>query len=223
MATERAYGYKAAAGLVKYRGVVLDGNGKLAYPTTDGDKIFGLTTDDVTSGKVGNAQRSGQAYAEVSEALSAGDLLRALKTTGKLEKAEATATLNSTNANADLTFTAQHKFQGGDGDEISVELKDPSGNNKSLSITVNGKQITVSLATDGSGAITSTAAQIKTAIDGDADASDLVSVAVEGDGSGVVDAIAQTFLSGGNGAFCTALEAATADGDIIRVDIGGVA
>lgn len=106
------------------------------------------------------------------------------------------ATLDSTASDADLTITAKSKHIGSD--KISVELVDPAASSASLTVTVTGRKISISLATDGTSAITTTAAQVKTAIDGDADASALVTVALETAGTGVVDAIAETSLDGQN-------------------------
>lgn len=225
--SDRAYGFRPAAELAMYRGVVIDANGKAAYPTQDGDHIFGLTTEAITAdqlakSKVVNVQREGKAFATVGEAVSIGDLLRAVKTTGKLEKAAASVLMDSDNAKSDITFTVTRKYQGATGDEINVTFTDPGGNNQPLAITVAHYDINVSLATDGAGAITSTAAEIVAAIAADAAAADLVVGTPEGDGSGVVKAIAKSYLTGGIGAVAVAREAATADGDQVEVDLGGV-
>ncbi len=115
----------------------------------------------------------------------------------------ATTTMNSTNANADVTFT-DARATAGTGvftQGVEVVFADPGANSQPLSVAVTddgaNKLITVSLATDGSGAITSTANDIKTAVDGNTTAAALVSTAVEGDGTGVAEAIAQQTLSGG--------------------------
>ncbi|MEV0234490.1 M14 family metallopeptidase [Nonomuraea sp. NPDC050786] len=50
------------------------------------------------------------------------------------------------------------------GNDLAVELADPGVPGRPLRVTVNGKIITVSLATDGSGAPASTAAQVAAAI-----------------------------------------------------------
>ncbi|RVX38589.1 zinc carboxypeptidase [Nonomuraea polychroma] len=50
------------------------------------------------------------------------------------------------------------------GNDLAVELVDPGAPGRALQVTVNGKLITVSLATAGSGAVTSTAAQVAAAI-----------------------------------------------------------
>ncbi|MEV0592883.1 M14 family zinc carboxypeptidase [Nonomuraea cavernae] len=52
------------------------------------------------------------------------------------------------------------------GNDLAVELVTPGAPDRPLQVTVNGKQITVSLATDGSGVVTSTAAQVAAAISG---------------------------------------------------------
>ncbi|MEW9548241.1 M14 family zinc carboxypeptidase [Nonomuraea sp. NPDC050783] len=50
------------------------------------------------------------------------------------------------------------------GNDLAVELVDPGAPGRALQVTVNGKLITVALATDASGALTSTAAQVVAAI-----------------------------------------------------------
>lgn len=111
-----------------------------------------------------------------------------------------TASLLSTNltgANNDLTFTAV--TAGVAGDNITIEYIDPSANDEPLAISVTGDAIEVTLATDGGGVITSTASQIKTAIEADAGAAALVSVALKtgNTGAGIVTALAATNLAGG--------------------------
>lgn len=105
-----------------------------------------------------------------------------------------TATLDSTNVDADLTFTTKSTHHGSK--VVSVALVDPSAVSQPLTISVTNEAISVSLATDAGGAITSTAAEIKTAIEADADANALVTVALETAGAGVVEAIAATNLVG---------------------------
>jgi hypothetical protein len=93
------------------------------------------------------------------------------------------------------------KVHGQAGNMIAVVLKDPGAASQALSVSVSGSVITVSLATDGASAITSTASDVITAVNGDADASALVSAANEGasNGTGVVVAVAETHLAGGVG------------------------
>ena len=115
------------------------------------------------------------------------------------------ASISIGTGSAGLTFVAQ--TDGIAGNEISVRLKNPGAASQALAVTVSGKAITVSLATNGSGEVTSTAALIKTAIEANTDANALVEVsgADDGDGTpggssigtGVVTPSATTRLQGG--------------------------
>lgn len=104
-----------------------------------------------------------------------------------------------------LTFTA--KAYGVDGNLISVEYVDPGAFSQALSVSVFNSAITISLATGADpGAITSTAAEVKAAVDASIAAAKLVSVAiytadtgVADDGSGVVTAMALALLENGAG------------------------
>lgn len=111
--------------------------------------------------------------------------------------ATAELTTSLTGSDNDLVFTSL--LYGAAGNAITVEYVDPGENDASLSIEVNGTAIVVNLATDSGGLITSTAAEITTAIEADAAADALVSVANSGgdDGSGVVTALAETALADG--------------------------
>lgn len=134
-------------------------------------------------------------------------------------------TMNSTNANGDVIYTAT--VIGSVGNNIKVEHKDPGIVSSALSITVIGTDISVQLATDASGAITSTATEVKAAIDGDAAAVELVTTTVEGDGTGIVSVSPLTNLSGGTDTFPMLVAEANslnktptevADGVIIQAD-----
>lgn len=91
----------------------------------------------------------------------------------------ATGSIPSNNA---LTWAA--KLYGALGNDISVHLKDPGANNATLSIAVSGKAIVASLATGSTGAITTTAAQLKTAIEANTAANALVGVTHTGASTG---------------------------------------
>jgi hypothetical protein len=106
------------------------------------------------------------------------------------------ATLDSTPADSDLTFTTKSTHHGSK--PVTVTFTDPGSASQSLTITVDNEDIDVSLATSTGSAITSTAALVLAAITGDADANALVSVAMETSGTGIVEAIAQTTLAGQN-------------------------
>jgi len=98
-----------------------------------------------------------------------------------------------------ITWTASSSYPGTEGNAITVALVDPSANNAALSVSVTGTAITVSLATGVAGAIESTAAEVMAAIEGNAAASALVTVADTGTsaGTGVVAAVAASNLTGG--------------------------
>jgi len=107
----------------------------------------------------------------------------------------ASVKIDCTNANSDITYTA--RAEGASGNSISITYVDPLANDQTLSVTTSGRDITVNLATDSGGNITSTATEVASAVTSNAIASKLVSVAVEGDGSGVVEAKAKTNLASG--------------------------
>lgn len=73
-----------------------------------------------------------------------------------------------------LTWTAA--TAGVAGNQIGIHLRNPATADATLSVSVSGTTITVNLATDGSNAITSTAANVITAIEASTAASALVSV-----------------------------------------------
>lgn len=118
---------------------------------------------------------------------------------------QASKTVNPTGDDNALTFTAV--AYGTDGNSLQIEYLDPGANSQSLAVTVyNRQKISVSLATNGSGTITSTATLVKAAIEADPIASDLVTVAIDtsdtgvaDDGSGVVTAMALAAFTGGAG------------------------
>lgn len=82
-----------------------------------------------------------------------------------------------------MTWAAVKAGEVGNG--ITIIQQDPQANSQSLAISVSEKTINISLATDVSGVITTTADDIKTAVEADADASALVTVAYSGTGAGL--------------------------------------
>jgi hypothetical protein len=113
-------------------------------------------------------------------------------------------------SNNAITFTANKA--GTAGNDIKVALIDPAGNSQSLSVTVEGTYIKVSLATDGAGAITSTPATIIAAIAASPAAATLVTADDTGESTGAVAvaAVAATALSGGTAADVAVCEAGEA-------------
>lgn len=110
-------------------------------------------------------------------------------------KAALTTALAGTND--DLVFTALKR--GPWGNAISVTYVDPGGVSATLSVVVEGFKITVNLGR-ASSAINTTASALSTAVTANADASQLVSIAnaAGNDGTGLVTALAETFLAGGS-------------------------
>ena len=85
------------------------------------------------------------------------------------------------------------------GNQVTVKYTDPLDVNQVLAVSVIGSAIDVSLATDASGVITSTAALVITAVNANVDAAALVTAAnwSTSDGSGVLVAQRALSLSGG--------------------------
>ncbi|MBU1740486.1 MAG: flagellar hook-basal body complex protein, partial [Proteobacteria bacterium] len=98
-------------------------------------------------------------------------------------------------ADNDLTFTAVN--YGGEGQNITLAYLDPGAPNQALAVSVTGDAITTSLATDAGGVITSTAAQVLAALNGDPAAAALVTTTLASPtGGGLVPAMAATNLAG---------------------------
>jgi phage tail protein X len=102
-------------------------------------------------------------------------------------------------ANNDLVFTA--RGSGTLDETTTIRYVDPAANNQTLSVAVVGRAITVNLATGAGGAITSTGATVRDAINGSAAASALVFAAnaAANDGTGLVTAMAATPLASSGG------------------------
>lgn len=111
----------------------------------------------------------------------------------------ASLVIASETANADLTFTA--KAAGLAGNDLSIELLDPQAESQTLEVVISdGTKIEVYLATNdqGGGTIISTSGQVAAAVNAHPAARLLMTAAAEGDGTGVVAAVAHTHLAGGN-------------------------
>ena len=102
------------------------------------------------------------------------------------------------------TGTSQVKFEakedsGASGNEITITTIKPSTNNAALSVSVTGKAITISLATDGSSVATSTAANVIAAVNASTAASALVTAlfVAGSSGAGLYAVHGSTALEGG--------------------------
>jgi len=99
-------------------------------------------------------------------------------------------------SNNAILFTALEA--GSAGEEVSIALIDPSGNNQALAVSIDGNAIKISLATSAEGAITSTAAQVISAVNEHLVAKELVHAANYGTSTGAaaVAAVAEAALDG---------------------------
>lgn len=120
-----------------------------------------------------------------------------IKDVSRVGRAFASLSTNLANAtNNDLVFTAN--VAGGGGNNIRVRYVDPGGTTATLSVSVSGNDITVNLGRAAS-AINSTGQNVMDAVNAHAGASALVTASLKAanDGTGLVDALAFTALSGG--------------------------
>lgn len=94
-------------------------------------------------------------------------------------------------------FVLIAKDPGTAGDLISITLVDPGGASKALAVSVSGKDISVSLATDSSASLTTTADLLIAAVKASVAAGALVDIYITETSSGPLDAVAKTSLTGG--------------------------
>lgn len=156
-----------------------------------------LAASDAADALVTAANHSANDGSGVVTAMPATNLAGGTDALGVVA-ATAVLSTNLTGTNNDLDFTAVPVGNAGNG--ITVTYVDPGGATASLSVTVDVQEraITVNLARAAS-AITTTAAQIITAIAGNTDAAALV-VATNhagNDGTGIVTAMSASALTGG--------------------------
>ena len=125
-------------------------------------------------------------------------MTRVLVPTTDVTPPRATLTTSLTGSDNDLKFTA--KRGGSWGNSIRVRYVDPGAPSATLSVDVDGFDITVNLATDGSSVITSTANEVAAALVSNDYATRLVDVelASANTGAGVVTALSFTALAGGS-------------------------
>lgn len=166
-----------------------------------------LRTDVYRGGSIGWVVAGEEIDAEDELAVGAGG--KAIKADAAIAASAKTGVIGENNA---ITFTANEA--GDEGNDLSIALVDPAGNNKALAVDVDGDKIVVNLATDAEGKITSTPATIIAAILEHDQASQLVTAANTGasTGAGKVKAVAETPLAGGTES-ATAVAKAFTGGD----------
>lgn len=182
----------------------LTGPTQATLAVNDGTESPGMTLTAATAGLVGNnlryrllAATATPAAAITHAVTNSGEVATYTFSPRTTAGTASSLTTSLTGDDNDLVFTARTVGTGGDA--ITVEYVDPSANDAALSVDVTGDAITVNLATDSGGTITSTANEVRQALIESADAMALVSVAFasSNDGSGVVTALAATNLAGG--------------------------
>jgi len=94
-----------------------------------------------------------------------------------------------------VTLTAKDDAAGDAGNDYSFAMVDPEANSEDLAVALADGVVTVTLATDGSGSITSTPALIKAALEADDDIDALFDVTTTG--TAAVAAGAEAALTGG--------------------------
>lgn len=121
--------------------------------------------------------------------------------------------------NNNLIFRA--KKAGAAGNSITIQYVDPPGNNVPLSVAVVGNAITVTLETDGTSAIVSTAAEVRDAINDHPGAYSLVYavLATGSDGSGLVTVLASTPLTGGSDVLTERFLGALTEETVVRTSV----
>jgi hypothetical protein len=179
--------------------VKISANGTVALCAAE-DTFYGQLRKVDTDGDIGSIQSD--SYMEVSytgaPALGyqnlVADGLGGVKPPSPGVKA--TLALGVIANNNAILLTA--KKYGTNEQDISITVIDPPGNNAVLAVDVVGRDINITLATDGASAPTSTAAQVIAAIAA-SPAADLVAAANNGasTGAGVVVAAAVANLAGG--------------------------
>lgn len=185
----------APAGTAKPFGVAERDSG----PTTDPETAWTRRVNCTRPRGVPRVQL-GEEVDELDE-VAVGAEGKAVKAEGPVAANVKTGLVGENNA---IRWTAREGGEGGN--DLSVEIIDPAGNNVALSVDVDGDKIVVTGATDGASALTSTAAQVIAAVQEHDTASQLVTVANDGasTGAGVVKAVAETNLAGGEDASAAA-------------------
>lgn len=143
---------------------------------------------------------------EIVEILSGPRPIRTVKSsvigligTAPDSEPEVKATYQSGVVASNNALSFESKLSGVAGNEIAIRFRNPGTASAALAVSVSNKVITVSLKTGSGSAIESTAAEIITAIEANAEANALISVDSTGasTGAGVVTAFNTVFLSGG--------------------------
>lgn len=140
-----------------------------------------LMIDDVTDAGTHNKSPLRSASNTLDDGTTAGKATLQTLVVGGGGLAQCTT--DTGDPDADLVFVAQ--AAGPAGNDITIAYVN-DGDSQSLTVTVSGSDITVHLATDSGGTVTSTASDVQTAVAGDVDAGALVSCGATGSGADVI-------------------------------------
>lgn len=220
---DRAYRVEEAGGVARHRVVVFGTtDGGCRYPAAaDSAGVLGVTQHAQTrQDKAVTVRRTGIALCEAAAAIGKGDAVVVADDEGRIKSAaRASLAFGLVGSNNALVLTC--RVPGLVGNALSVELL-AEENNQTLALAVVGTTISIELATNGSGDSTTTGAQLLALINGHATASNMVVAAhaTGSTGAGIVAALAQAPLTGGEGGINVvgfAQERATASGDVVEV------
>lgn len=156
------------------------------YIIRDSLGMIALKVDDVTDAETGYGSRLTSASNTLDDGTTAGKAT--LQTLVVGAGGQAQYKTNTGDPDADIQFVAQ--AGGSAGNAITISYVN-DGDSESLTVTVDGTDITVHLATDSGGTVTSTASDVQGAVNGDGDAAALVSCGTTGSGA---DAIPDDFV-----------------------------
>jgi flagellin len=191
--------------------------GSLTY---DSGNLTATTTLQVSGAKGSQVLFFGNGSSATNIVAGINNVSDVTGVTASITTAAVASTLARTSAavNSDLTFTDARQDAGASDTAVSVAFVN-AGVSQTLTVSVTGTAISVRLATDGAGVITSTGAQVKAAIDASTSAAALVTVAQEGLGGGLVDAAAAANLAGGTNAEITLESTDFGSDQFVAVDV----
>lgn len=220
---DRSFEVEESGGVARHRVVVIgEGPGGCRYPGgPNAAGVLGVTTHGQSrQHKTVGVRMLGLVPCEASAPISAGQPVAVADATGKIKEATgATMTLGSVGTNSAVLF--QFRTPGMVGDGFQIHLTQ-GANGSPLSHLINGVHVYVTLATDGGGTVTTTAADLIAYIAAAEDLSRfLQAFHVDGsNGTGLMEVDDEGAFGGGHeglNVLGIALQAASADGDVIDV------
>lgn len=220
---DRACRVEESAGVARYRAVVFgaDADGCQYPDAANADGVVGITTHAQSrEGKSVTVRRLGIAVCEAAAAIAVGDRVVVADNQGRVKRAtHANVSTGSAGSNNGIVWT--HRQPGPGGNVVGVQIQN-AGASQALSVALADNTVRITAATNGGGAITSTAQQIIDAVNADAVASRILRAShlAGSNGTGVAAAVAATPLRGGEAGLNTigiAQTAAANAGELVDV------